>query len=190
MMLVCLCFMVVTAEFIRFQNLKRHEATVFAFRQFSAIEVRAGDRSLLLADASLTGDAWRVKYLQQYHQRQGISSVQFVAWNLVPGDGSQFLGKHLFVRNPFLQNREFRLVRVLELPGQEAPVHPVKVDAVLVSGNPDMRLSELLRFYQTNLIIFDGSNNAYRVRRWLKDAEGLGVRCHNVMTDGALTVRL
>jgi competence protein ComEC len=190
MVLACLCFMVVTSEFIRFQNLQRDEATVFAFRQYSAIEVRAGDRSLLLADASLTGDAWRVKYLEQYHQRQGISSAQLVAWNLAPGDGTQFSGKHLFVRKPFLQIREFQLVRVLDLPEQEAPGNPVKVDAVLISGNPDISLSELLKFYRTNLIIFDGSNKPYRVRRWLKDAEKLGVRCHNVLTDGALTLRL
>jgi hypothetical protein len=59
------------------------------------------------------------------------------------------------------------------------------VDAILIAQSPKISLEQLLKFYDTPLIILDGSNKMYRVTKWKEEATSLGVKCYDVMKEGA-----
>lgn len=68
------------------------------------------------------------------------------------------------------------------------PDHPVKVNAIVLSHNPKVFISELNKIFQPGLIIFDSSNPPWKMKYWEKDCDSLGIPYYNVRDNGAIVI--
>lgn len=65
------------------------------------------------------------------------------------------------------------------------PASPLRVDAVVVTNSPRMKLATLCRYFQAERWVFDGSNYPSKVRKWQIEADSLGLTTHWTAEEGA-----
>jgi hypothetical protein len=59
------------------------------------------------------------------------------------------------------------------------------LDYLILSGNPSVSLKEVYEIFHPEVIIMDGTNSGYRLRKWLDEGRMMGIECHSVRQDGA-----
>ncbi|MCX6279089.1 MAG: ComEC/Rec2 family competence protein [Bacteroidetes bacterium] len=62
----------------------------------------------------------------------------------------------------------------------------LRVDYVLISGNPRIIVSDVVKIFAPGMIIIDGTNSRYNIKKWKKESEGQNVKFHIVAEDGAV----
>ena len=65
---------------------------------------------------------------------------------------------------------------------------PMKTNLLIVSKNPKTSIVTLLQHFDTDLIIFDSSNPKWKVERWKKDCDSLGIAHFSTMHQGAFVM--
>lgn len=58
-------------------------------------------------------------------------------------------------------------------------------DYLILSNNVNASISELKKFFSFSFIIFDSSNDYYRIRSWVEDCTENNIPFHNVLEEGA-----
>ena len=64
----------------------------------------------------------------------------------------------------------------------------VKVDYVIISGNPNIEMSKLLKAYDCDQIIYASSNSYWNIKKWNEDLKGHGKKIYNVKESGAFVL--
>ncbi len=173
-----------------FLNQRKKEVTVYAFRNNCLLEFRNGNGSILFCDSAFSSDPWHHKYLQQHHQWEGVCTPEEISWSMKNRDLSVTQTISLWSQNNYFQFQNFRLVVVNERPKKKPPQKRLHVDAILIAQSPKISLAQLLKYYDAPLIILDGSNKMYHVNKWREESAVLGVKCYDVMKEGAWAVNL
>ena len=62
------------------------------------------------------------------------------------------------------------------------------VDAVIITGNPKLYMDQINALVTSPVIVFDGSNPAWKIERWKKDCNNLHLRFHSTAQDGAFVM--
>ncbi len=62
------------------------------------------------------------------------------------------------------------------------------VDAVIITGNPKLYMDQINALVTSPVIVFDGSNPAWKIERWKKDCNSLHLRFHSTAQDGAFVM--
>jgi len=81
--------------------------------------------------------------------------------------------------------QDYQIVFLDELPEAPPPPEPLVVDAVLLRGNPRLRIEDCGAYFRPERWIFDGSNSRYRVNAWLDECIALGWQGHATAFSGA-----
>ncbi len=68
--------------------------------------------------------------------------------------------------------------------------YPDSVDAVIITGNGPIHISEINQLVKTNQLVFDCSNAMWKIHQWKKEAEHLHLRHHSVPEQGAFEYNL
>ena len=76
------------------------------------------------------------------------------------------------------------ITNIRELPGG------LKLDLLILSGNPKFYLSNFVKNFSTLQIVIDSSVPAWKSKRWKKDCDSLHIPCHNVSEEGAFVMNL
>ena len=61
-------------------------------------------------------------------------------------------------------------------------------DYIVLTGNPQARITDLLANCRPEYFIFDSSNSYRTVKRWQRECELAGQKCHNVYEEGAFVI--
>ena len=64
----------------------------------------------------------------------------------------------------------------------------IKVDVLLVSKNPAIKMVDILAAVAPSIIVFDASNSLWKIENWKKECEQLLLRCHSVSEQGAFVL--
>lgn len=62
---------------------------------------------------------------------------------------------------------------------------PLNVDWIIVSGNPKLRISDLVKKVNCKKIIFDSSNSLWKIEKWEKECDELILPYHSTSKQGA-----
>ncbi|MGB3073892.1 MAG: ComEC/Rec2 family competence protein, partial [Chitinophagales bacterium] len=179
--------MICTLLFITFhcvnvcQLLQQKTFTVYDFRKAGVLEFRSGNSAELYKCAGIisTQDS---AYLEQHWRLSNIVPI-------VNADQKKDFKKKLHPQFSnccsFVQFYNYRLA-IVNSPFQVQPkTKKIKVNALLISGNPSLHLKDVLPYFETAHIIFDTSNSPYHVNKWKEEASQLGFAIHDVATEGA-----
>ena len=92
--------------------------------------------------------------------------------------------------NAIYQFCNYRMAVIHQPMVSDTGTNKIIVDALVIAGNPRLRLEDLLDKFTTNTIIFDATNSRYRINKWEEEANHLGLVTYDVKMDGAFVVRL
>lgn len=67
---------------------------------------------------------------------------------------------------------------------------PLTVDLIIVSGNPRIRIPDLLKAVRCKQIVFDSSNSAWKIKAWKTECILSNIPCYSVSEKGAFILNL
>ncbi len=164
---------------------KQIRVILYSLKGNSILEFRNGKEALLFQQGSPS--LIQTKYLLRNWQLNGVEQY------LTPfkNDSSEkSLTNHLFRKDAFFQFYNFRLAVVRDPKDLMGDGKKIPVDAVIISHNPKIKITELLRSFNTTTLVIDANNAPYHISQWKSEAKLLGVRMHDVNTDGAFIVKI
>ena len=176
----------------KIQNHNRHELVVYSINNKTAIDFTEGEKVLFLADSTIASKSKEYDYnIKNNRIFKGIKEEILCcadSINLsIPNDKFNFL--KYFPENYF----QFRNKRIGIIDKKYVPViagSKLKLDYLIITGNPNIKISDLLNIYDPGLIIFDGSNNYYKIKRWTKECLEKNIKFYNVKDEGAFITQL
>lgn len=121
---------------------------------------------------------------QQHRWASGVHVVQ----QLTLAPQQFYRSERLFVQLPYLQFHDKRLV-ILDQQPPQIEGERLMVDYLLIRKNPRLQLEKVSAAIDAKYIIFDASNSIYRIQKWMKTCEDLGLNCYDVQASGAFVVR-
>ena len=159
---------------------------VYNVSKTSAYDFIDGRKHLLLADFSLINNENKLLFhIRHNWWDMGIKNVNMVdieRMSMLNGNGN------LFIKGNLLQFYDKRLVLIKESLPRNWRAAKIKVDYAILSKNVKLYIADLLTIYDVGYIIIDSSNSLWKTKKWLEEAEELGIDCYSVSEFGAFQV--
>ncbi len=158
-----------SSQFIRKINHFQHpEMIVFHLNGQSAIAYSTGNTLNFVCDSSAKSqtEKWQ-RYVENYCMKRNLSKQHFL------NDQHFYLLGNQKIAIVSQENRRLRSQK------------PLEVDVLLIRGNPNVKLSEMIETYHPKTIIVDGSNKNYRIEKWKREPLPEGTKLHITAERGA-----
>ncbi len=69
-------------------------------------------------------------------------------------------------------------------------VSPLKTDYIIISGNPSIKMKDVIKLYRAENVIFDSSNSLYHLNKWKTECAELHQKYYSVADSGAFSINL
>ncbi len=66
----------------------------------------------------------------------------------------------------------------------------IPIDLLLISHNPSVKIKDLAKAVKPAVVVFDASNNLWKIEGWKKECEELHLRSHSVAEQGAFILEV
>ena len=167
-------FLVVLAISFTFQsviNYKRHELIFFSLRKNTAIAYLYRGRSVIVSDLHASDKLISFSIKPVLESR---GSTEGVFYNT----DQRFLGSSYTGDENFLQFGKFRILRWNRKFDELSFTRNLKVDGILISGNPRKKLADIQTCIDFSIVLIDGTNPDYKIKAWQAEAEKLNIACY------------
>ncbi len=174
-------------------RLKQQEIIFYSAGKSSATGFICGRRQTLLADSVLINDKKANQFqLDGTKSKYGISHTQVIALDTLVQKFTRLSQETIPFRtlgNHFLFHNK-RIAVIDSLPKYYGNCKKLKLDYLVIRNNPKIRIDDLTKFYQPELILFDGSNLQYKTGRWMEECKKAGLKAYCIKDSGAYVVKL
>jgi competence protein ComEC len=161
-------------------NIQQNEWVVYNIKKTTAIDFISGRHRTLLTDSSLLADDKILDFhTGNFMDKLGVNSDTRLWIKTIQFDDP---ARGVFSEKGYIQFLDKRIA-VIDRP--EAAIQKLKVDYLVISGNPKLKIAEILECYNTGMIIIDASNSKYKAEKWLKECRKLKMPCWSVLHNGA-----
>ena len=175
-------------------NRREQQKIIFyAAGKQSAIGFIHGTGQVLIADSMLISDSKAMKFqVDGARTLYGIHSLSVSAIDTLSGKNlNSFdtesplytLGKNFIFHNK-------RIAIVDSLPKVQGNIKKLAVDYLWIRGNPRLRVADLQKLYEPQLVLLDGSNSYYNAEKWTTELQKAGIKAYNLRKSGAYVVSL
>ncbi len=176
MAIVCLLAFTGLHLYAMVQLVKQQKLVIYNVSKHSAIDFINGSRYRFVGDSVLKEEG----LLQNFHLKPARISMQ---------------ADDLVTDLPGLKNNgnywQFYKRKILLIDSamifEPKPV-PISIDVLLVTKNANVRIADLVSAVKPAVIVFDASNNLWKIANWKKECEELLLRCHTVSEKGAFVL--
>lgn len=160
-----------------------------------------------------------LSFNEAYSQKKLIvyNVPKYTAIDLIDGRAYNFIGDSMLLYDDFIRNfhiqpsrvlyrmnpnqvlpincRDFEFckkhIAIIDSTQYFTPVHPKqKIDVLILSRNPKLYISNLLKTFEINQIVIDGSVPQWKAKLWQHDCDSLNIHCFNVSEKGAFVMNL
>jgi competence protein ComEC len=159
------------------QKERQQKLIVYNVPKHSSVDVIEGRKYQFIGDTILTQDG----FLKNFHLKPSR-----ILHRVTPTGLLQNISIH---SNTITSSNK----RVLILNKSFKPVindKKIKVDAIIITQDPQLYLTNLVNIFDCKQYIFDASNSLWRIKKWKKEAENLPLRLHSVPEQGAFIMDL
>ncbi len=165
----------------------------YSVNKHSAIGFINGKDQSVVANQTLLNDSQATKFqIDGAKSLYGITNV-FTSGIEANADPRQVNRKQVSslnnLGNNFLFHRK-RVILIDSIPILKGNFTKLKVDYLVIRDNPKFRVADLLKFYEPQMIIIDGSNSIYRTDKWIAECKAAGVESYSLKDQGAYVVDL
>ncbi len=160
---------------------------IYNIPKTSAIDFICAKTNLLLTDTAFAKNENGLKFrIKNNWSESGMNDTKIISGN--------FETNNLIIRNNFIQFFDKRIARVNEKEVLKTknimPQKPLQVDYLIISRNPYLHISEIVKLFDAKTIIFDSSNSQYNINKWKSECNTLSQSYYSVIDSGALVVNL
>ena len=170
--------------YVSFQKENQRKWIVYSTRNHLVMEFVDGNRSYFLSDSTVIAEPKSVEFSTQGYQRNNMTDTRVNIIFQDSYDDSVFYSNDNFAA---FGNRRFVFFSPQNCD-MRSSVKP-EVDYVVITGNPRLKdVSRLRDKFSFKKLIIASNNGQYRSTNWQRQADSLGIPCHNVALDGAYEV--
>ena len=158
------------------QTHRQQRLIVYNLSQHQAIDLYAGKQHFFRGDSVLLQDG----FLRNFHLKPAriFYGTYHSPVQVLPAEPSIISWN----------SRTIAFLNGTQQLSKNPPVAPIKTNLVVVSKNPKTSIATLLQHFDTELIVFDSSNPKWKVERWKKDCDSLGVAHFSTVHQGAFVM--
>lgn len=157
---------------ITFYSLRKN--TAFSFfdrgRAYVYSDLDSADKTLAFSvHSAVQANADKSRYFKLNHQSQN---------NVVFSDGN------------FFRCKDWKLLIWNKDINSNLYLRKISVDVLLLSGNPKVKLQDILKFVSFKLLVIDGSNPDYKIKQWAEEAKRLSLNFYVLKENPAYSISL
>ena len=137
-------------------------------------------------------------YSQLFTSLDTNKSNKNFTYNILP------LWKRLGLKRTFQQSNQnsydlysyyfFKDIRILNINKSTylkyKPKRKLDSDYLILSDNVNVRISDLISYFNFEKIIFDSSNSYYKIKIWTEECHSSGIKYHSISDQGAFIIHL
>jgi competence protein ComEC len=169
-LLFCVCFLMADA-YEKYQLYHRNQVIVYNIPKHAAIDIAEADQYTYVGDSAVTNDP----FLVNFHLKP--SRINY--WM----DNTNTL-VNVYSNYPFVYAGAKKLL-LLDRPLKFANAEKISVDAIVISRNPKIYISQLNEVFDCKQYVFDASNPVWKINLWKKDCDSLHLPHHSTPEKGA-----
>ena len=164
-----------TASFMQANN--REQLIVYNVPQKQAIDIINGRKYLFVGDPDLLEN----DFIRNFHIKP--SRIQH---RIEPAENF----KNYQQQQNLITCNDKRILSINETRFFSPLKEKIRVDLLLVSGNPKLYFIKLVETFSLKQVVFDGSCPAWKINYWKKDCDSLHIPYHDVSEKGAFVMSL
>ncbi|TMI65698.1 MAG: ComEC family competence protein [Bacteroidetes bacterium] len=175
-LIALICFVVLrSTSFIQANN--REQIIVYNVPQKQAIDFIDGRKYLFVGDSDLLTD----DFVRNFHIKPSrvLNRIETAA------DLENFSEQ-----GNTLIYKDKKILRINKTTGFISSENKIPVDLLLISGNPKLYFTKLIKTFTIKQVVFDGSCPAWKINYWKKDCDSLHISFHDVSEKGAFVMNL
>lgn len=179
----CLAFMLFCYQSVRaIETYTNRSITFYSLRKNIAFSFFDGDKAFVYSDVDSSDKA--LAFSVHAAVQAQSDKVQYI--NLKDDK----INRSVFYKNNFLKFRNFEmLIWNKKMTGLQYRKQ-ASVDVVLISDNPNVRINEIVSAAKFKVILIDGTNRDYKIKRWVSEAADLSLNCYVLKKNPAYTINL
>ena len=186
LMLGSMVLLLVSISFRSYRNMTQAKIVVYNVSKSTGIDFIRGKEAYFLADSSLVKDRSKIDYnISGFRTQSGVRNAELINFEDTLVRGTGFLKKQDMLC--FGNKRLMHLKPGCRFTPGSKTLH---VNYILLSGNPDIDISEITNVIQFDQIIFDASNAWNRLEKWKRECEEMKLDSFDVAENGAWIVSL
>lgn len=168
-----------------YRNLKINQLVIYAIPGQTLIFVQEHKKGFYIGDSSIIYNNKQLR-LSTYRNliASGLSfqhTPRYLIGNRIETD-NLFLDRHIICTNS---------LRILYLDHSyrfSKFDKKVKVDILLLTHNPKIKLNELKCNIDFKQLVFDGSNSKWKIKQWKSDCEKYNIKYNDINENGAMII--
>ena len=171
------------------QNEQGYQKKIIVYNvpKSTAIDFVGARNAVLFVDTALANNEKLISYqIKNNWSDMGIKHSMIISDN--------FKNFDLIIKDKFAQFYDKRIAILsdfnLDYKKRSIPSKPLYVDYLVISKNRNMKMEDVLKQYQTSMVIFDTSNPPYKIVNWKIQCDKLKQPYYSVMDSGAFVLDL
>lgn len=192
-----ICFIIVFVSINLFQNISTHNQkfiVVYNINKTTAINIIDNKKNILFANFDVLDKEKFKMGVKSFWLQKGIASEKYIdlssSKNNILSNIINIDSKNIFYKNKFIVFEDKKLFVLDNSFCKNRQDVKIDVDFIVLSNNPDIKISELSLFFNFKKIIIDSSNYLKTVENWLSEENIEKEKIYNVKTDGAFVFEL
>jgi competence protein ComEC len=146
------------------------------------MDLISGKKNIFVADSSfLHNNSGMLFHVKHNWWDSGLNEQVLIAKE----NETDHRDEHAFFKNEYIGFCGKRIAVVDPSFRSHPSGKKIKLDYVIISKQPRIKIRELLRTLDAGKIIFDSSNPQWKVKRWMAECKALSVSCYDVAGSGA-----
>ncbi len=178
MALICSVVFSLILNFVAYRNSATQKLIFYSLRKNSAIAFFNGNKIHLVTELNPEDKAYlfSVKPSLEHH------GSRHMTWHK---PGSIFYSAEFCQQKGLMQFGDFKVMFWgSEMNGQSLN-WMIKTDILLLSGNPVLKLKDLVDRVSFKRLLIDGTNPDYKIKKWILEAQSLGLPYHVLKKNSA-----
>ena len=168
----------------RFGQASKSVFTVYDARGTGLYDFTTGGKSILVGGLAALKDPFFQETMVKYRWNTKVSGLFEFQHPLPSSCERSFHCDGFYKKGNYIGFRGKRIA-IIEKSVPEKAVRKMAVDYLIISGSPKVKLRDLMKHFSPGLVILDASNPSWKVKAWMMEAHGLGIRCYSVSVSGA-----
>ncbi|MCF6365851.1 MAG: competence protein ComEC family protein [Bacteroidales bacterium] len=171
--------------FSKAHNNSNNKLFVYNIKDISAINIIGEKNYLITSKNSFNKNTIKYGPLSNW---QHLNKTNYIPVNI--SDSVYISNSIVKYKNFILSNSKKILIINNETQIRFQGNDKFNIDYIIISGNPEIKIKEVLELFNTETIIFDSSNKYYSVKEWEIECKNLNQNYHSVIDNGAFSKKL
>jgi competence protein ComEC len=168
-----------------FGNLKRDQLVIYAISGQTLISLQEHKKGLYMGDSAIIYNTKQLR-LNTYRNliASGISFQHSPRYVM----GNKIKTSNVLIDEKIICANSLRILYLNQSYCSYRIDEKIKVDIILLTHNPKVKLNKLKSCIDFKQVVFDGSNSPWKIKQWKSDCEKYAIKYYDVNEKGALII--